>query len=57
MKHTITDDVNVNVNVKVDIPAEDLADLIEVAKNAALTVIAASAAAHILKQFFGKDTT
>lgn len=54
MKHTIADDVN--VNVKLDIPAEDLADLIECAKDAVVTVIAAAAAAHILKQFFTKES-
>lgn len=50
MKHRIADDVNVNVHV--DIPAEDLVDLIECAKDAILTVIAAAAAAHILKGLF-----
>ena len=49
MRHKIADDVNVNVHI--DIPAEDLVDLIECAKDAALTIIAASTVAYIFKQF------
>lgn len=48
MRHKIADDVN--VNVRVDIPAEDLADLIELATSSILTIIAAATVAHIFKQ-------
>lgn len=48
MKHQ--HDANVNVNV--DIPTQDLEKLIDKATEAALTIIAAVTAAHILKQLF-----
>lgn len=54
MRHKIVDDAN--VNVRVDIPAEDLADLIECARDAVLTIIAANTAAYIFKQLFTKET-
>ena len=50
MRHKIVDDAN--VNVRVDIPAEDLADLIECARDAVLTIIAAATVAHIFKSMF-----
>jgi hypothetical protein len=52
MKHTITDEVNANVNLNVNLPTQDLKELIETATDAALVVIAACTAAHILKSFF-----
>jgi hypothetical protein len=51
MRHDLSD-----VNIKVDIPTKDLETLIEKATDAALTIIAAATAAHILKQFFTKET-
>lgn len=53
MKHRIADDVN--VNVKVDIPTDDVVEIVGAVKDAVVTVIAAAAAAHILKQFFTKE--
>lgn len=49
MRHKIDEDVN--VKLRVDIPAEDLADLIELATNSVLTIIAVATVAHIFKKF------
>lgn len=49
VKHTIADDVN--VNVKVDIPAEDLGDLIDKVVDAAITITVVVTAAQIVKGF------
>lgn len=47
MKHVITEDVNVNLHV--DIPAEDLGNLIDKAIDGAITIITVATVAHILK--------
>lgn len=49
MKHIIADDVNVNLHV--DIPAEDLGTLIDKAVDGAVTIIAVATVAHILKKW------
>jgi hypothetical protein len=54
LRHRITDDVT--VNVKVDIPTEDLEELIEKTTDAVLTIIAATTAAYIIKSLFRKET-
>jgi hypothetical protein len=56
MKHKIDVGESLNVNVDVDIPTADVIEIIEAVKNAALTIVAAATAAHILKQFFGKES-
>lgn len=48
MKHKIADDVNVNVSV--DIPTEDLGDLIVSVVDGALILMGASVVAHLLKK-------
>lgn len=53
MKLKLDEDVNANLNIV--IPKDDLADLIELATNSVLTIIAASTAAYILKQVFTKE--
>lgn len=52
MKHKIDVGDSLNVNLDVTLPKDDLVEIIDVAKNVVLTVIAAATAAHILKQFF-----
>jgi Zn-dependent membrane protease YugP len=41
---------------KFHIPTADVIEINEAVKNAALTIVAAATAAHILKQFFGKES-
>jgi hypothetical protein len=48
LKHKIEDDVNINVNL----PTQDLEDLINTAANATVTVIAAVTVAQIVKSIF-----
>jgi hypothetical protein len=49
MKHKLVDDVN--VNIKVDIPAQDLEDLIDKAVDAAITITVVVTVAQIVKGF------
>lgn len=49
MKHKIADDINVNLNI--DIPAEDLGDLIDKVVDGAVTIIAVATVAHILRKW------
>lgn len=42
--------------VKVDIPTQDLEDLVDKVTDSVLTIIAALTAAHILKSMFSKET-
>lgn len=46
MKHEHSD-----INVKVDIPTEDLEDLVDTITNSAITIIVVATAAHILKKW------
>lgn len=50
MKHQITDDVN--VNVKVDIPSQDLEDLIDAAVNGVVKVLVVWTASKIVLSLF-----
>lgn len=50
MKHTIADDINVNLNI--DIPSEDVIDIIDKVTESALAIIAAVTAAYVLKSLF-----
>lgn len=47
MKHTHNADVNINV----DIPTQDLEDLIDKVTEAAVTIVVAVTVAHIFKSF------
>lgn len=49
MKHKIADDVNVNVNV--ELPTQDLEGLIDKATEAVVVIIATYTVAHILKSW------
>lgn len=49
MKHTFQDAVD--INLKIDIPAEDLEDLIDKAVEGAVTIIVAATAARILRSW------
>jgi hypothetical protein len=51
MKHVITDDIDVNVNLNVDIPAEELADLIDKATDAVVVIVVVATAAHIFRKW------
>jgi hypothetical protein len=48
MKHHHTADINVNV----ELPTQDLEDLIDKATEAVITIIVAYTAAHLLKSIF-----
>jgi hypothetical protein len=48
MKHVIADDIN--VNVKIDIPADDLEQVIDKVTDAAVTIIIVATGAHIFKR-------
>lgn len=50
MKHKIVDDINVSL----DIPTQDLEDLVDKITEAVVTVIVVSTAAHILKHLIKK---
>lgn len=50
MKHTIADDVNVNVNI--GIPAQDLEDLINQVVDATITITVVVTVAQIVKSYF-----
>lgn len=50
MKLKLDEDVNANLNIV--IPKDDLVDLIDEVTGAALTIIAAATVAHIFKKFF-----
>lgn len=52
MKHRIADDVNINVSV--DIPTQDLEDLIDRATERVISIIVVATAANILKSIFKK---
>lgn len=49
MKHVITDDVN--VNVRVDIPTEELEGLVEKVVDGTITIIVVATVAHIFKEW------
>lgn len=49
MKHKFTDDVNVNLTVK--LPTEDLEQLIDKVVDGAVTIIAVVTAAHIFRKW------
>ena len=53
MRHQHSD---VNANVKLDIPVEDIEQVIDKITDAALVIIAASTVAYIFKQCFKKET-
>lgn len=48
MKHKITDDVNVNVNVEFN--AQDVTEVVDHVQMAVVTIIVVSTIAHILKK-------
>jgi hypothetical protein len=48
-RHYIADDVDVNINVA--IPAEELESLIDKATDAVVTIIVVATAAHILRKW------
>jgi hypothetical protein len=48
LKHKLEDDVNININL----PKQDLEDLIDKATNAAITIIATVTFAQIVKSIF-----
>ncbi len=48
MKHKLTEDVN--VNVKIDVPVEDLENLIDKVVDGAITIVAVATVAHIFKK-------
>lgn len=50
MKHYLTDDVN--INLRVDIPTQELETLVDKVADAVIMVIAAATVAHIAKSFF-----
>lgn len=50
MKHNLDADVNVNVNI----PKQDLEDLIDKVTDSAVAIIATLTVAHILKSVFTK---
>lgn len=52
MKHQLSD-----VNVKVDIPTQDLERLIDKVTESAIMIIATVTAAHILKQLFRGESS
>lgn len=45
MKHTLEDDVNININL----PKQDLVELIDKITDSAITIIAAATVGHIFK--------
>lgn len=49
MKHIIANDINVNLHV--DIPAEDLGNLIDKAVDGAITIITVATVTHILRKW------
>lgn len=49
MKHTFVDDANVKVNV--ELPTEELEDLVDKVVDGAITIIAAATVAHILRKW------
>jgi hypothetical protein len=50
MRHKLVDDVN--VNVKVDIPTQDIEDVIDKVVDAAITLTVVFTAAQIFKSYF-----
>lgn len=50
MRHKFADDVNINLNV--DIQAEELESLVDKCVDGAVTIIVVAAVAHILKKRF-----
>lgn len=52
VKHKIADDVD--VNLRIDLPTQDLEDLVDKITESVLVMIAAATVAHILKQVFTK---
>lgn len=53
MKHNHDADVNINVNL----PKEDMEELIDKTTNAAVTIIAALTLSHVVKAIFTPKTT
>lgn len=53
MKHKFIDDVNANANVNVtlDIPTQELENLIEKITDSAITIIVVASTAHILRKW------
>lgn len=53
MKHThqIPDDINIDLNVNVDLPVEEVGDLVDKVTESIVVIIVVASAAHILRSW------
>lgn len=51
-QHQIADDIDLNVNIDVVLPTEELGDLVEKVTESVIIIIAVATAAHILRGWF-----